>query len=197
MNLNEDTTESAQITLIDGDQNDTYTYEVTTPGLGNVVWGDDGWFDYTPPADFHGEDRFVVTVTDAQGLTDTTEVIVTVNPINDAPTALATLTLSTAEDTAVTGNVQPQDIDVGDSFTFEANPQLGTIEFASDGSFTYTPHAHVNGTDTFTITTIDSGGEQVTTNVEIAIAPVNDPLSTVPLYEFTTVDISKIENRLK
>ena len=64
-----------------------YTVEDTDkPGHGQVtIDPDTGEYTYTPDPDFHGEDRFTVTVDDGRGGKTTVEVVVTVNPVNDAP----------------------------------------------------------------------------------------------------------------
>ena len=62
--------------------------------------------------------------------------------VNDAAT--------TAEETAVSGNVLTNDTDVDAGTTLTAtlvaSATNGTVTLAADGSFTYTPAANFNGT---------------------------------------------------
>ena len=51
----------------------------------------DGSIDYTPDPDFFGTDSFTYEVCDLAGDCDTATVDITVNPINDPPTAAGRL----------------------------------------------------------------------------------------------------------
>jgi hypothetical protein len=53
------------------------------------------------------------------------------------------------------------------------NPQ-GTLAQNQDGSFSYTPNANYNGSDSFTYTISDGKGGTSTGTVNIGITPVND-----------------------
>ena len=79
----------------------------------------------------------------------------TVNPVNDAPVA-ANDAYTTDEDTPLTRpapGVLANDTDV-DGATLTAvlvtGPAHGTLALNADGSFTYTPAANFNGSDSFT-----------------------------------------------
>ncbi len=80
-------------------------------------------------------------------------VSITVNAVNDAPTA-ATTAYSVDEDTTLTyrgSGVLGNDSDVdGDPLTAVAGvgPDHGTLTLNADGSFTYTPDANYHGSDT-------------------------------------------------
>ena len=96
------------------------------------------------------------------------------------------------EDTAITGDVTPgtvgQDSDIdGDTITVAdgdgngANglspvvaPLHGTLVLNADGTFTYTPDANYNGTDSFTYRISDGNGGTATAVVSLTILPVND-----------------------
>ncbi|MCC8256688.1 tandem-95 repeat protein, partial [Vibrio campbellii] len=76
----------------------------------------DGKLVFTPAENFNGEANINYTVSDGE-LEDSTEVTVTVNPINDAPVANDD-NVVTDEDTPVTIDVLPNDTDVdGDTLT--------------------------------------------------------------------------------
>ena len=82
---------------------------------------------------------------------------ITVTAVNDAPVA-DNDTYTTTEDTPLTGNVLANDTDVdGDPLTATSSlaPSHGTLTLNADGTFTYTPTAHYNGTDSFTYTAND------------------------------------------
>jgi VCBS repeat-containing protein len=58
-------------------------------------------------------------------------------------------------------------------------PANGTLSISSDGSFTYTPNANFNGTDTFTYRANDDTANSNVATVTITVNPVNDaPVGT-------------------
>src|SRR5262249_29321736 len=122
---------------------------------GSVVINADGTVTYTPAANYNGADTFTYTISDGHRTADTATVSLTVTPVNDAPTATADA-YSTDEDTTLTvgaPGVLGNDADVdGDSLTaaLVAGPTHGMLTLSSNGSFTYTPAANFNGTDSFT-----------------------------------------------
>lgn len=59
---------------------------------------DDDQAYYTAPENFNGEDQFSYILTDPYGVSDTATVLITVNPVNDAPTAVAPTEQATNED---------------------------------------------------------------------------------------------------
>jgi len=144
---------------------------------------------------------YSVTVTASDG-TDSVDQTFTWTVTNPAPTA-ADDSATTAEDTAVGGNVLANDGDPdGDSLTVtgftidgDATPHhpgdtvtiAGVGEFAldSDGGYTFTPDADWNGTvPTITYTISDSEGGGDTADLVITVTPVNDP----PVAEGTIAD---------
>lgn len=86
-------------------------------------------------------------------------------------------TLATTEDTALQFTAPASDPD-GGTLTYAATgAQKGAVTRGADGTFTYTPFANANGTDTFTLTVTDRGGLSGNLAVSISISPVNDPPS--------------------
>lgn len=80
-------------------------------------------------------------------------------------------------------------------------PQLGTLVFNADGSFTYTPDPDVSGTDQFSyIATVDGVTSTIAAVVTITINPVNDApvatddISTVPAGLPVTIDVLANDN---
>ncbi len=117
---------------------------------GTVTLTPDGGFTYTPNPNFNGTDSFTYTASDGTAVSNVATVTITVAAVNDAPIAVNDLA-TTAEETAVSGNVLTNDTDVDAGTTLTAtlvaNVTNGTVTLASSGAFTYTPNANFNGTD--------------------------------------------------
>ncbi|MBI5735784.1 MAG: tandem-95 repeat protein, partial [Mycolicibacterium neoaurum] len=144
---------------------------VDGPANGTLTLNPDGSFTYTPDADFDGADSFTYTATDGTATSSVATVSITVNPVNDSPVTVDD-TVSTNEDTALTGNVLTNDTDVdGDTLTATLvdGPTNGTLTLNPDGSFTYTPDADFNGADSFTYTAGDGTATSSVATVSITV----------------------------
>ncbi|WP_395303353.1 retention module-containing protein [Pectobacterium polonicum] len=172
----EDTPVSGTIVATDVD-GDTLSYTVGTPPANGTLTldGSTGQYTYTPGANFNGNDRFIVTVSDGNGGTTTSTVSIGVRPVNDAPVT-ADQSIATDEDTPVSGTIVATDVD-GDtlSYTVNTQPANGTLTLdGSTGAYTYTPGANFNGNDRFIVTVSDGNGGTTTSTVSIGVRPVND-----------------------
>ncbi|CAH1521365.1 VWFA domain-containing protein [Vibrio owensii] len=138
----------------------------------------DGKLVFTPAEDFNGEATITYVVTDGE-LTDEATVSVTVNPVNDAPVANDDST-TTDEDTPVTIDVLPNDIDVdGDTLTIvnaSVPAEQGTVEIV-DGKLVFTPAENFNGDATISYTVSD-GALEDEAEVSVAVNPLNDAPTT-------------------
>ncbi|QOF76727.1 tandem-95 repeat protein [Variovorax sp. 38R] len=191
----EDTPVSGQVVGSDVD-GDALTYvKGSDPAHGTVTVNSDGTYTYVPGANFNGTDSFTVTVSDGHGGTTTSTVNVTIDPVNDAPTA-PDYTKATNENTPVSGQVVGSDID-GDTLTYTkgSDPTNGTVTVNADGTYTYTPGASFNGTDSFTVTVSDGHGGTTTSTVTVTIDPVNDA-PTVPDYTKTTNEDTPVSGQV-
>jgi VCBS repeat-containing protein len=110
--------------------------------------------------------------------------------INHAPVAVED-TYSTDEDTVLNvaaPGVLTNDSDVdGDPLTAVQviGPANGTLTLNANGSFTYTPNADFNGTDTFTYRANDGTADSNVATVTITVTAVNDPPTLDPIGDMT------------
>ncbi|MBA7598743.1 MAG: tandem-95 repeat protein [Calditrichaeota bacterium] len=121
-----------------------------------------------------------LTITASDGeLTAVLDVTVTVGQVNDPPVAVDDA-YSVNEDTdLVIGapGVLDNDSDIEDdplTAVLVAGPSNGSLTLNTDGSFTYTPDAGYNGTDTFTYKVSDGKLESSPATVTITVDEVND-----------------------
>ncbi len=165
----------ANDTDVDGDALRVESVTAPSHGTARIAPGGGG-VEYAPGTDWHGTDRFTYTVADGNGGTATTEVQVMVDPVNDAPEAVAD-TAATAEDEPVVIDVLANDTDIeGDALRVESvtAPTHGTAHAAASGGVEYAPEPDWHGTDRFAYTVTDGNGGTATAEVEVMVEAVND-----------------------
>jgi VCBS repeat-containing protein len=118
---------------------------------------------------------------------------------NGAPTP-ANDSVTTNEDTAVSGNVLTNDSDPDGnplSASLVSGPSHGTLTLAGTGAFTYTPAANYQGSDSFTYAASD-GSESTNATANITVSPVDDPPvavdDTAEVNQHEFVDIPVVAN---
>jgi VCBS repeat-containing protein len=176
VSTNEDTALSGNLPAATDTENDTVTYaKATDPTNGTVTVNANGSYTYTPAANYHGSDSFTYTVSDGNGGSNTYTINITVNAVNDAPVA-AGATVSTNEDTALSGNLPTATDTENDTVTYAkaTDPTNGTVTVNANGSYTYTPAANYHGSDSFTYTVSDGNGGSNTYTINITVNAVND-----------------------
>ncbi|MBK9760425.1 MAG: tandem-95 repeat protein [Flavobacteriales bacterium] len=154
----------------------------TAAANGTLVFNVNGSFDYTPNTDYTGTVSFTYQLCDPGPLCDNATVTITVDPVNDTPTA-GDEAFTMNEDGTLTG----QSVNGNDSDTETANALLtwslvsggtaatnGTLVFNADGTFNYTPNADFNGAVTFTYQVCDPSNACDPATVTITVNPVND-----------------------
>jgi VCBS repeat-containing protein len=165
---------------------------VTAPAHGTLMLNADRTFIYVPGAFFDslaaGEtatESFTYRVTDTDGDSDLATVALIITGTNDAPVAEAD-SYSTNEDAPLVvaaGGLLGNDSDVdGDGLRalLVAGPAHGSLILNADGTFSYTPDANFNGTDSFTYSASDDQLNSAPATVHLVVAPVNDDPTAAP-----------------
>jgi hypothetical protein len=130
---------------------------VSNPPNGTATINANGTIRYTPDPNFNGSDSFTYTVSDGFGGTDTATVTVTVNPVDDLPSAVGdAVTVAGPTPTALSVLANDPDID-GGLKTIQAIAGAAivpgqtaflasgaTARLNADGSITYTHHLPAN-----------------------------------------------------
>ena len=136
---NEDTPVSGQVTASDPN-GDTLGFSLTQgPAHGALTLNAaTGAYTYTPGANYSGSDSFQVKIADPSGLFTTQTVSVGVAAVNDGPVVEAAASITTQEDTPVSGQVVASDVD-GEALSFATSqgPAHGALTLnAATGAYT-------------------------------------------------------------
>jgi hypothetical protein len=165
------------ITLGGGDDDgDVITYRVINGPSHGSLKGRAPRLIYTPNANFNGKDSFTFKASDKRAESDIGIVSITVNAVNDAPTANDSSVI-TEEDKPVSVGLTGSDPD-GDLLTYiiVRGPSHGSLQGMAGTSpkVSYTPNANFNGTDSFTFKVSDKIVESAVATALITVKAVND-----------------------
>lgn len=167
------------------------------PGVGSITINANGSYQFIPLPDYNGTVPLITyTITDGTAIATSTLSII-VNPVNDAPLAVANIN-TTPEDVILMvndgsiGDILLNDIDIdGDvlyitSYTIAGltgvQPVgssvlisgIGTITIYANGSYTFVPFLNFNGVVPQIIYTASDGSLTATSTLNITVTPVND-----------------------
>ena len=153
---------------------------------GEVSLAGNGFFTYTPDADWNGTDGFTFKVND--GVTDSAPatVTITIAAVNDAPVAAGEV-VTTDEDTPLVIAVLANDSGLGDGvasleITSGPAPASGTTQVNNDNTVTFTPAADWSGIASFIYRVTDADGQRSSATVLVTVSAVNDAptLAAIP-----------------
>lgn len=184
--------QSAPVITLDPN-GDPYTNEngTTANGAVTIVAGE---IQYVPKENFHGVDFFDYTITDVNGDTSTARVTVTVNPVNDPPTAPEQRSFSMLENGIL--DVEAEDGLLFGSFDVENSamsilplslPAVGALAIDnSTGEFTYTPPVNFTGEVTFDYRVTDGTSQSTDYEARIVVLEAPEPPAPPPPGEVAT-----------
>jgi VCBS repeat-containing protein len=156
-----------------------------TANHGTVVANADGSYTITQPANYNGTVTLSYDVVDGHGGVIAATKSFVINPVNDAPVALADSGAATEDGGAVLVDVLANDTDVdsGDVqllVSVDGTGATGSVSIVN-GKIAYDPGAHfqnlgagATATDTFSYTMRDAAGAQSTATVTMTVTGVND-----------------------
>jgi len=174
--VDEDHAGTVNVLANDSDpDSDPLTASITTPPAGGTATISAGVVTYTPAANYNGSDAIGYSINDGHGNTATATVQVTVNPINDPPSAHHDW-LTVAEDGSGVLDVTRNDTDPdGDAVAVSSVswPAHGTALFAGNNVL-YAPDPDYHGADTFEYVITDGHGELSTASVFVTVTAAND-----------------------
>jgi MYXO-CTERM domain-containing protein len=128
---------------------DPLTFTVESAPSHGALSGTPPNLTYAPQANYHGPDSFTFRVHDGRASSTLTTLSLTVQPVNDAPSAQG-FSASTPQESPVALTLVGSDID-GDALTFTvvSPPAHGALS-GTPPELTYTPRTGFHGTDSFT-----------------------------------------------
>ena len=180
ISTNEETPASGTVATNDSDiDGDALTFTTITnvpASQGVFVLNPNGSYTFTPAANFNGTVIISYQTCDAT-LCDTATLTITVNAINDAPSAGNDFA-TTDEDKSVGGSVATNDSDPdGGTLTFTGVSNVpasqGVFVLNPDGSYTFTPAADFNGVLAITYQVCNATLCDTAT-LTITVNPIND-----------------------
>jgi VCBS repeat-containing protein len=199
LSTNEDAALSGTFSGSDVDSSSLTYSIVDQPANGTVIITDaaTGAFTFTPNANYNGQTSFTFQISDGSALSNVATVIVNVSAENDAPVAVGG-SLSTNEDTALTGTLAGSDVDSSSlTYSIVDQPANGTVIItdAAAGAFTFTPNANYNGQTSFTFQISDGSAMSNLATVTLTVISVNDapiagPIPPVQLDEGQSTTIA-------
>lgn len=150
---------------------------VTPPSHGTLALSADGSFVYVPEKDFFGEDSFAYRAHDGSQYSEPATCTITVANVNDPPVGAEDTYTASGGLTVDAPGPLANDIDAdGDatSMMVMLEPDHGTLDWDSDGSFTYEPAPGFIGTDYFHYLPYDADSF-ATATVRVSITVTEPP----------------------
>jgi len=149
---------------LDLDDDAIWIVSIQAPSHGTINIATDGSFAYTPDPGFQGAESLVYTLTDGSATAQATLVLNVLEPANRRPVTQTDwyyTPTSTALPVSAAEGILRNDLDPdGDAISVQSiqAPGHGTINIATDGSFTYTPDPSWEGIEALVYTVADANG---------------------------------------
>ena len=165
---------------VDDEQDPLVVEVVREPMFGSVVFTADGQMTYTPYADFFGIDEFRYRVSDGIDESETAQVSIEIQSVNDVPIAVTDQYFVRPGQELVTparSGVLSNDADIESGVLTAAvvgDPEFGRVDLQADGSFRYVPAEGFAGEDRFQY--VASDGESLSSAVEVVIHVTPTPV---------------------
>lgn len=161
--------------------NPSFSYTIVGQPTNGSLSGSGPVVTYTPGANFNGSDSFTFRVNDGSNDSNTSTVSITVNPVNDAPTA-ASQAVSTNANAPVSITLSGSDLETASAdlvFEVTTSPAHGSLT-GIGANLSYLPAANYSGPDSFKFTVRDTGdgsAAPITSSEATVSITINDTIA--------------------
>ncbi|XPV67831.1 MAG: Ig-like domain-containing protein [Halarcobacter sp.] len=187
LNVDENQTAVTTVVASDVDNGQTINYSISgTDAASFNIDSSTGVLTFKTAPNYEVKNLYGVTVTATDNggntLSDSQDLTVNINDVNDDPVITINNTLTTDEDNAKDLLFTYTDEDSNTVTASEKTaPSYGSIVISSD-KITYTPNANFNGNDSFVVTLTDNNGFSVDKAISVTVNPIDDaPVITTTL----------------
>ncbi|MYD46516.1 MAG: tandem-95 repeat protein [Gammaproteobacteria bacterium] len=151
-------------------------FGITTLPAHGTLSGSGSKRTYTPTKNFFGTDSFAyVAIDDQGGVSRPAVVSITVDSVNDRPTADSSSWVTVEDSTGVYIDLRAQDPDGSIvSYTIVQSPSHGRVDDMGSGRWFYVPNENYSGYDSFQWVAIDDEGDrslEATTTITVTEQP--------------------------
>ncbi|MBN2182774.1 MAG: tandem-95 repeat protein [Sedimentisphaerales bacterium] len=194
--VQEDTPETITLTAKDIDRNNLFYRVINEPAHGKLS-GTAPNLTYTPNPNYNGSDSFSFIANDGKLDSNESNVLITVQAVNDAPAAMPQ-SVATKVDKSVPITLAGTDSDNSElKFSVYTEPKHGKLSpaqnFITNGRLVYAPTSGFTGTDSFTFRLNDGSVDSEPATVTIDITPNNSPVA-IPLSVNASEDTPVVIN---
>ena len=161
-------------------QNDSYVtsapYSISFTETSNGTLNLSGnTFNYSPNADFNGTDSFTYTMSQYEK-TDTANVSITINPVNDDPVINTTSTLRAEENQTSVATISVSDVDTEDTLTLTlGGTDEASFDLSNENVLTFKTAPDYETKTSYALTlSLTDGSATVTKDITIEIINLND-----------------------
>ncbi|KPA19558.1 transmembrane protein [Candidatus Magnetomorum sp. HK-1] len=191
VSIDEDQRFEGSLSASDPNEDDVLIFAITTQAENGTINlnSQTGEFFYQPKQNYNGSDQFEFTVNDSFVSSEPAKVLLTINPVNDAPEAFPD-SLAALEDSSTIYTLTAQDVDSEQlTFSLVSPPEKGklTLIDLEKGICVYQPNDDTVGTDTFTFKVSDGYLDSNVASIQITIMDANDP----PMVENQTITVGE------
>ena len=153
---------------------------VEAPSAGGTVHIEAGQLRYAPALNFFGVEEVLYRIRDNAGLTDVATLTVTVDPVNDPPTAIDDMVVMDEDGEEIRVLVLTNDSDFPDSGEVLSVASISVAAIGGgaelrDGIVFYQPFPNFFGEDSFRYTVDDGSGNVSDASVFVEVVSINDP----------------------
>lgn len=159
ISLNEDSYKNLVLTATDADTGDTLTYSIVTVPAHGSLSGTAPSLTYTPASNYNGSDSFTFKANDGKADSNVATVYITVNAVNDAPSAPSGLTGSALDSNRISLSwAASSDVDNGDVVKYNLYRSSSLIASAISGTSYTDTGLTANTTYTYQVEAVDNAG---------------------------------------